>query len=127
MNKTKLKILLVEDDEFLSRMYQSKLANENFTVFAAYDGKTGVKLAEEKLPDAVLLDIILPKLDGWGVLTAMKKNKSTQNIPVILLTNLGQKEDVDKGLAMGATDYLIKAYFTPAEVVEKIKKAVKNA
>ncbi|MFA6028058.1 MAG: response regulator [Patescibacteria group bacterium] len=125
MEKEKLKILLVEDDAFLARMYQSKLENQNFTVYAAGDGAEGIKLAQEKAPDVVLLDILLPKVDGWGVLKALKKEEKTKNIPVILLTNLGQKEDVDKGLAMGAVDYLIKAYFTPSEVVEKIKKVIK--
>ena len=118
----KLKVLIVEDDNFLLEMYVTKLKVEGFEVFSASDGEKGIKAVQEKLPDVILLDIMLPLVDGFGVLDQIKKDDKTKNIPVILLTNLSQKDDVKKGMAKGAADYLIKAHFMPAEVVEKIKK-----
>lgn len=124
-NINKAKILLVEDDSFLAGMYQAKLSLEGFVVEMAADGEQGLKIAKEENPDLILLDIILPKLSGFEVLKKIKKDEKTRNIPVILLTNLGQRDDVLKGLALGAKDYLIKAHFMPSEVVEKIKKLVR--
>ena len=118
----KAKILLVEDDTFLAGMYISKLGFENFEILLANDGKEGLKMAEKESPDLILLDILLPKLDGFEVLKKVKKQEKTKDIPVLLLTNLGQKEDVEKGLSLGATDYLIKAHFMPQEVIKKIKE-----
>jgi len=120
----KAKILLVEDDTFLAGMYVSKLGFENFEIGLANDGQMGLKLAKKDLPDLILLDILLPKLDGFEVLKKLKKDEATKNIPVILLTNLGQKDDVENGLALGAADYLIKAHFLPQEVIQKIKDAL---
>lgn len=119
---SKIRILLVEDDSFLAGMYVAKLNLENFEVLLADDGEKGLKIAEEDNPEIILLDIILPKMSGFDVLKSLKKNTATKDIPVILLTNLGQRDDVNKGLELGAEDYLIKAHFMPAEVIEKIKK-----
>ena len=124
--KNKVNILLIEDDEFLVRMYESKLSMEDFAVATALNGEQGLKLVQKQKPDVILLDIMMPTMDGWEVLKALNARKETKNIPVILLTNLGQKDEVEKGLALGAVDYLIKAHFTPAEVVEKIKKVIKK-
>lgn len=118
------KILLVEDDTFLAGMYVTKLSLEHFQVALATDGRQGVKMAKDEKPDLVLLDIVLPKLDGFQVLSAIRKDQNTAKIPVILLTNLGQKSDVDRGLALGANDYLIKAHFLPSEVIAKVKKLI---
>lgn len=115
-------ILLVEDDTFLSGMYVTKLSMEGYDVQLAADGEAGVREIKAVLPDMVLLDILLPKKDGFAVLKEIKQDAKTKHIPVIMLTNLGQKDDVDKGLALGAQDYLIKAHFMPSEVVEKVKK-----
>lgn len=115
-------IVLVEDDAFLAGMYVTKLNLEGFDVNLAADGEKGWKMIQEGLPDLVLLDVVLPKLSGLEVLALMKKNSQTKNIPVIVLTNLGQRDDVTKGLTLGADDYLIKAHFMPSEVVNKIKK-----
>lgn len=120
-NKPKLKILLVEDDLFLAGMYVTKLNLENFEVEHAEDGEKGLSLAKNSHPDVVLLDIILPKMSGFDVLKNLKGDPATKDIPVILLTNLGQRDDVQKGLDLGAADYLIKAHFMPSEVVKKIK------
>lgn len=120
----KLKILIVEDDTFLAGIYANKFEREGFKVFLATDGEAGLKTAKKEMPDIMLLDILLPKLDGFEVLEKIKGDAVTRVIPVILLTNLGQKEDVDKGLKLGAADYLIKAHFMPAETVEKVKKVL---
>lgn len=121
----KPKILLVEDDTFLAGVYITRLELEGFQVLLAQDGETGLKLVEKEKPDLVLLDIILPQMDGFEVLKWIKGNAKTKSIPVILLTNLGERENLERGLALGAADYLIKAHFVPVEVVEKIKKIVK--
>lgn len=118
-------ILLVEDDTFLAGMYSTKLSLENFQVELAENGEDALKKVVQNVPDLVLLDIILPRMDGFEVLQSIKSNPKTKDVPVILLTNLGQKKDVDKGLALGAEDYLIKAHFMPNEVIDKIKKVLK--
>jgi len=123
---SKTNILLVEDDSFLAGMYVAKLDLEGFEVHLAADGEKGLKMAKEERPDIILLDIILPKMSGFDVLKSLKDDAKTKDIPVILLTNLGQRGDVKKGLDLGAIDYLIKAHFMPSEVVEKIKKLVKR-
>ena len=120
----KKSILLVEDDEFLAELYATKLNLEGFEVSLAVDGEKGLKLAKEVAPDLILLDIILPKMDGFEVLKGLKSDPSLKKIPVILLTNLSQKDEVQKGLSLGAKDYLIKAHFMPSEVVKKIKKTI---
>ena len=126
MPKEKIKILLIEDDPFLLNMYATKFELENFKVVMAEDGEKGLKTAIKEIPDIILLDIMLPKMDGFEVLKGLKEEKSTQAIPVILLTNLSQKEEVERGLSMGANDYLIKAHFMPSEVVDKIKEVLKK-
>lgn len=118
-----ISILLVEDDSFISGMYQTKLTSMGYTVEVIDDGEQAwARLQKDPVPDLLLLDIVLPKRDGFEILEFVRKNKPTQNLPVILLTNLGQKPDVERGLSLGADDYVIKAHFTPTEVVEKISK-----
>ncbi|MDP2830598.1 MAG: response regulator [bacterium] len=124
MTQNKKKILLIEDDSFLISMYTTKFELENFEVVAAEDGEKGLGLAAEEKPDIILLDILLPKMNGFEVLKELKNNKETNQIPVILLTNLSQKNEIEQGLALGAQDYLIKAHFMPSEVMDKIKKVL---
>ena len=124
MRSKKIKILLIEDDSFLLSMYTIKFESENFEVIVAKDGENGLKSAAREMPSIILLDILLPKMDGFEVLKELKNNKATGHIPVILLTNLSQKNEIEQGLSMGAEDYLIKAHFMPSEVVEKIKKVL---
>lgn len=123
--KKKIQLLLVEDDTFLSNIYKTKFEMEGFDVVTAMDGETGLALAKSKKPAIILLDILLPKMDGFTVLKELKADKAVKDIPVILLTNLGQKDDVNKGLELGAVDYLIKAHFKPSETVEKVRKVIK--
>lgn len=117
-------IFLVEDDTFLSDIYQKKFAMEGFKISAVDNGEKALSEIKKKKPDVILLDVLLPKLDGFSVLQKLKEDDEVKGIPVILLTNLGQKDDVDKGLKMGAADYLIKVHFKPSEVVEKVKKVL---
>ncbi len=126
MSKKSLKILLIEDDPFLLSMYATKFQLENFEVIAADDGEKGLALAEEAKPDIILLDVLMPKLNGFEVLEKLKADKKTEKIPVILLTNLNQKDEIERGISLGADDYLIKAHFLPAEVVSKIKKVINH-
>ena len=122
----KKSILLVEDDVFLAELYATKLNLEGFEISLATDGEKGLKMIKEKKPDLILLDIILPKMDGFEILKIIKANKILKRIPVILLTNLSQKDEVKRGLELGADDYLIKAHFMPSEVVKKIKQTIGN-
>ena len=124
MPKEKTKILLVEDDSFLLGMYATKFELEGFQVIVAEDGEKAVRAALKELPDIILLDIILPVLNGFEVLKQLKAEAATAKIPVILLTNLSQRDEIEQGLKMGAEDYLIKAHFMPSEVVDKIKKVL---
>ena len=120
------KILLIEDDEMLSTLYAEKFKREGYEVATANNGVDGLKLAEEHKPNVILLDIIMPKMDGFMVLKKLRKNGATKDISVILLTNLGQEEDVKKGKALGADDYFIKANHTPSEIVTKVKDIMKE-
>ncbi|HCM36618.1 MAG: hypothetical protein A3J30_01810 [Candidatus Wildermuthbacteria bacterium RIFCSPLOWO2_02_FULL_47_9c] len=115
------KILLIEDDKFLRELIIQKLGKEGYEVVEAAEGETGLAKMKEEKPNLVLLDLILPGIDGFEVLSRIKKDPSLVQIPVIILSNLGQRDDMEKGIALGARDYLIKAHFTPGEIVEKIR------
>lgn len=120
------KILLVEDEPFLSGMYQTKLRLEGFEVTAAADGEEALeKFGGDKF-DIVLLDIMMPKLNGFEVLKRIRKSADPvqSKVPVLILTNLGQRSDIEQGLLLGANDYIIKASYTPAEVIAKINKFI---
>ena len=120
------KILIVEDDKFLRELIARKLTDEAFDIVEAVDGEEGIKKIKETKPDLILLDLILPSIDGFEVLSRVKEDASLASIPIIILSNLGQKEEVEKGLKLGAVDYLIKAHFTPGEIIEKIKNILKS-
>lgn len=119
------KILIVEDDKFLRELIARKLKESDFDVLEAIDGEEGLRKTKEEKPELILLDLILPGIDGFEVLSRIKEDPNTKPIPVIILSNLGQREDVEKGLKIGAVDYLIKAHFTPSEIIEKVKNALK--
>ena len=118
-------ILLIEDDAFVSDVYQTKLSHEVFEISMAENGIKAMERLEKITPDIILLDIVMPYMDGKEVLKRLKKDKKWENIPVIILTNLSQKEEVEELLEKGADDYLIKSHFTPSEVVGKIKSLLK--
>ena len=119
-------ILIVEDEETISSMYKVKLEESGrLKVLIAIDGAMGLEMAKKEKPDIIVLDIILPQLDGFSVLEELKKSGSTKKIPVVMLTNLGTDEDKEKGKKLGAIDYLVKAELTPVQVEEKIKQYLK--
>jgi DNA-binding response OmpR family regulator len=119
-------VLLIEDDNFIGVMYTRKLENAGFVVRWAMDGEEGWQELRKQCPDLVLLDIVLPKRDGFVILEEMRKDEKLRHIPVIILSNLGQKTDVERGLSLGADDYVVKAHFTPAEVVERVARLLQT-
>ena len=126
MADVKTKILLIEDEEMLANMYEVKFKNDGYDLVKALDGAMGLEMAKSMKPDFILLDIIMPKMDGFSVLKSLKEDANTKNIPVMLLTNLGQDEDVQRGKQLGAVGYLVKANITPSEVVAAVKKEIDN-
>lgn len=121
MDTNKKKIMVVEDDEHISKVYEIKFAKEGINVVLARDGEEAVvKITAEK-PDVILLDLMIPKKDGFGVLEEIKKNPELINIPVIILSNLGQKSDQDRAIALGANEYLVKVDYSIQDVINKAK------
>ena len=117
-------ILLVEDDPFLVEIYNTKLKDSGFEVDTATDGEECLKKIGEKKPDIILLDIVLPNTNGWEILRKVGKDENLKTVKIIVLSNLSQKEEVDKGMQLGAVKFLIKSHFSPSEVVEEIKKII---
>lgn len=115
-------LLLIEDDDLLVRMYQDKFTQDGYKVGVALNGEEGLTKLKEEKPDLVLLDIMMPKMNGFEFLKNIKADTDSKNIPVILLTNLSGQGDAKKGLEMGAVAYLIKSNFTPDQIVSKIKE-----
>lgn len=118
----KMKVLLAEDDSFLANIYAQKFELENFEVSLATNGEDGLKLAQKGKPNLILLDLLMPKMDGFEMLEKLKADATTKDIPVLVLTNLGQKEDVERCMKLGAAGYIIKAHTLPNETVKKAKE-----
>lgn len=118
----KTKVLVIEDERMLTEMYATKFVMEGFEVEKAFDGADGLAKARTADADVILLDIIMPRLDGFAVLKEIKKDEKLKHTPVLLLTNLGQDDDVKKGKELGADDYFVKSNHTPADVVAKAKE-----
>jgi DNA-binding response OmpR family regulator len=118
-------ILLVEDDPFLIDIYTTKFKEAGFSVETADSGENVLEKVKEKKFDLVILDIVLPQLDGWEVIGRIKSDPESKDLKVIILSNLGQKEEVEKGMKLGAEKYLIKAHYTPSQVVEEIKEIIR--
>jgi CheY-like chemotaxis protein len=120
------KVLVVEDDPFLADIYNAKLKQCGYQVDLAATGEDSLALLEEKKFDVLLLDIVLPKIDGWEVLSKIRRdrqenaNPKLDDLKIIILSNLGQKEEIKKGLDLGADGFMIKAHFTPSQVVEEV-------
>lgn len=115
------KILLIEDDPNLSKMYEKKFSLDGFEIVTAFDGWDGLKKTVSEKPDLVLLDILLPGLDGIALFKKMRSQTETFNTPVILLTNVGEEDAIYECFKLGAVDYLVKADYTPAQVVKKVE------
>ena len=118
------KILFIEDESTLQKTLGELLTSRGYEVVPALDGEIGLRLAKEKRPDLILLDLILPKFHGLEILEKLKADEETKDIPVIVLTNLEEMENIEKTLELGAMTYLIKVNYSPEEVVDKVKKAI---
>ena len=119
-------VLIVDDDAFLLDMYALKFKESGFQVEIAKDGEEAYAKIKSANPRAILLDIVMPKIDGFDVLRKIKQDNTAPNAVILILTNLGQKEDVERGLKLGADDYIVKAHFTPSEVVAKVKSLLEK-
>lgn len=119
--KAKVKLLLVDDDEFLLDMYSLKFKEAGFDFDIASSGQAALEKMRATKYDVVLLDVVMPAMDGFEVLSQIKKDHLLEDAIIIVLSNLGQKEDIERGMSLGAHDYIIKAHFTPREVVEKVE------
>lgn len=117
-------ILLIEDEAALQKTMGDVLSQEGYKILSALDGEVGVRIAKEKIPDLILLDLVLPKMMGFEVLQRLRKDEATKDIPVIVLTNLENLENVQQATNLGATTYLIKANYELQEVVLKVKTAL---
>jgi CheY-like chemotaxis protein len=116
------KILIIEDENFLAEMYRAKIKKEGYDVITAENGKIGLAKAQKEKPDLILLDLVMPEMDGYEVLKKLKSSAQTKNIIVYIFSNLAQSGEIEKGIKMGATGFLLKANHTPGELMEKIKK-----
>jgi CheY-like chemotaxis protein len=118
-------IMIAEDDAFIGDIYEVKLKDAGYNVILANNGRDAIEKLEGGVkPNILLLDIVMPYMDGFDVLEALNKREEWKSIPVVLLTNLSQKDDVDRGMSLGAKDFLIKSHFTPTEVLNKIQKYI---
>lgn len=120
------KVLIVEDDQFLTSAYRVKLTKAGFEIVIAADGDEALAILTKETPDLILLDLVLPKKDGFEVLEELRANEKLKNIPVLIASNLGQKEDIDRGKSLGATDYIVKSDMTLDDLVNKINSLIKT-
>jgi len=118
------KILFIEDESALQKTFGEILKQEGYEMTSALDGESGLRLAKDKKPDLILLDLILPKLHGLEVLKKLKEDPETKEVPIVILTNLEEVGDVEKALELGATTYLVKESYSLEEIIEKIKKTL---
>ena len=116
------KILIIEDEEYIAEIYKLKLEKGAYEVLVASDGQSGLDLARTARPDLILLDIVLPKLDGYDFLQALRQDPEIKNTLVYVISNLGQNAEIKKGLESGADGYFVKANLTPQQLLENINK-----
>ncbi|MEA2092908.1 MAG: response regulator [Patescibacteria group bacterium] len=115
------KVLVIEDEEIIREILQKKIKKEGYEVETAKDGEEGISKIKEIMPDIIILDIVMPKMDGFAVLEEMKKDENIANIPVIIVSNSGQPVEIDKVKEFGVKDWIVKTEFDPQEVINKIK------
>ena len=126
MHEASRRILLAEDDRFLRKAAEATLRQHGFTVVTATDGEEALRLAQAEAPALILLDLIMPKVQGFEVLRALKANPATAAIPVIVMSNLGQPHDVQQALEAGAVTYLIKANLSLQDLVKQVEDTLKG-
>ena len=116
------KVLIVEDEAAFRNIFKDLLESDGYLVLTAEDGESGWLMSRSELPDVILLDLALPRLHGFEVLKNIRADADTKDIPVIILTVVGEQENVKKGLRLGATDYLVKGFYSPREILVKINE-----
>jgi len=126
MSKNKNTILIIEDEQHLQKLISEHIKKAGLAYKQALNGEDGLYLAKQETPDLILLDLILPKKDGFEVLQELKKDKQTKNIPVLILTNLESTPDVQRALDLGANNYLVKSNYKLDDIIKKIKKYLLN-
>ena len=119
-------ILVIEDDKFFRDLVSKKLEKEGFNALTAKDSNEAFKVLEVERPTLIILDLVLPGLDGFEILSMIKKDNKINGIPVIILSNLGQEDEVDKAKSLGAVDFMVKVNFTPDEIVAKVKEVLRK-
>ena len=124
MPKGKPKILIIDEDRFLRKIYKNKFTRAGFEFREAISGDEGLNKVYSEKPDLILLDLMLPKKSGFDILTELKKDKSTRKIPVIILSNLAQEEDIKRVLSLGARDYLVKTEVSLSEVINRVRECL---
>lgn len=117
-------VLVVEDDKFLGNAYRLKFEKEGFEVVITTDGQEAIDQMKKKMPDVVLLDLVMPVMDGFATLEAIRVTNGWKSVPVIVASNLGQKEDLDKAMAMGANDFVVKTNVSLDEIIAKVRASV---
>ena len=120
----KKKILIAEDEPVLMEMYRVYFEKAGFEVLNAENGQVCIELAKKEKPDILLLDVLMPRLNGWDVLKELKSNPETKDMPILVLSNLSQTQEIQKGLALGADDYIIKSDLTPKDLLAKVEKTI---
>src|SRR3989344_975798 len=126
LKRGEIKILVVEDDKFLRELLVGKIAREGYTVLEATRGEEVLPMVGEHKPHIILLDLVLPGADGFEVLGSLKAGSETATIPVIILSNLGAREDVDKALKLGAEEFMVKAHHTPQEIIDTVRRTLEK-
>jgi len=122
--QVKKRVLIAEDDPLINKMYKTKLASEGYDVVSVSDGEQALNEATKNSLNLILLDIMMPKLSGLDMLERLRQTQDGKNIPVIVLSNLSNQEEIEKAKALGAKDYLVKADHTPSQVIAKIKQYI---
>lgn len=126
MPEKKPKILIIEDDQRINKVYMAKLSVEGMEVVTALDGIEGERKIYSEKPDLILLDLMLPRKSGFEILEDIKKDPKVKDIPVLILSNLAQEKEIEKGLSLGATDYLVKTDYSIQQIMDKIKNILKG-
>jgi two-component system alkaline phosphatase synthesis response regulator PhoP len=126
MKDQKVKVLLIEDEKEVLELYRLKLTLDDYEVITAESGEEGLRKALEEKPDLIYLDIKMPQMDGFEVLQRLRREESTRKTPIVILSNFDEQDMIEKGLTLGANEYLIKSQFTPEQISSKVKNWVKD-
>lgn len=124
--RDRVRVLFVEDDPSVAQMYKLKLELDGYDVEVAADGENALAIAQDRPPEIIFLDIRLPKLDGFGVLEALRTDSRTRHVPVVILSNYSERQLIDRGLRLGALEYLIKTQTTPAHLSRSLETWLKD-